>query len=154
MYTYIINAFNMLYVLFSSSKHLGPEENVASLKFGSQVIQGDFRQSLLDDDSTSYDMEKGYTRHMITDSNDQGIVVELGTISIINHLKLLLWDRDNRSYLYFVEVSVNLTQWERVVDHTEYNCRSWQHLYFPARSVKYIKVVGTHNTENKVRRTI
>lgn len=87
---------------------------------------------------------------MITDLNNQGIVVELGSISIINHLKILLWDRDNRSYFYFIEVSVNQTQWERVVDHTEYNCRSWQHLYFPSRAVRYIKLVGTHNTENKV----
>ena len=28
--------------------------------------------------------------------------------------------------------------------------RSWQFLYFPARVVKYIRVVGTHNTVNKV----
>lgn len=129
---------------------LWPGENVASQKFRSQVVQGEFRLALLDDDCTQYDMEKGYTRHMITDANDQGIIVELGTISIINHLKLLLWDRDNRSYFYFVEVSVNLTQWERVVDHTDYNCRSWQYLYFPARAVKYVKLVGTHNTENKI----
>lgn len=129
---------------------LWPGENVASQKFGSQVVQGEFRQALLDEDCSSYDMEKGYTRHMITDANDQGIIVELGTISIINHVKLLLWDRDHRSYFYFVEVSVNLTQWERVIDHTQYNCRSWQFLYFPARAVKYVKVVGTQNTENKI----
>ena len=28
--------------------------------------------------------------------------------------------------------------------------RAWQHLYFPARAVRYIKVVGTHNTVNRV----
>ncbi len=28
--------------------------------------------------------------------------------------------------------------------------RSWQFLYFPARVVKYIRIVGTHNTVNKV----
>lgn len=95
-------------------------------------------------------MEKGYTRHAITDANDQGIIVELGTTSIINHIKILLWDRDMRSYSYFVEVSVNQTQWDRVVDHSSYNCRSWQYIYFPARSVKFIKVIGTHNTVNKV----
>lgn len=129
---------------------LWPDENVASTKFGSQVIQGDFREPLLNENDSDYDMEKGYTRHMITDLNDQGIVVELGTISIINHIQILLWDRDARSYFYFIEVSVNQTQWERVVDHTNYNCRSWQQLHFPARAVRYIKLVGTHNTENKI----
>lgn len=79
-----------------------------------------------------------------------GIVVELGTISIINHMKILLWDKDVRSYSYYIEVSVNQTNWERVIDHTKYNCRSWQYLYFPSRAVRYIKLVGTHNTCNKV----
>lgn len=40
--------------------------------------------------------------------------------------------------------------WVRVVDHSKYLCRSWQELYFPARVVRFIRVVGTHNTVNKV----
>lgn len=41
-------------------------------------------------------MEKGYASHSINPTNPAngtGMVVELGTISIINHIKLLLWDR-------------------------------------------------------------
>lgn len=77
-------------------------------------------------------------------------MVELGTISIINHIKLLLWDRDIRSYSYYIETSVNQTTWDRVIDHTKYNCRSWQFLYFGSRAARYIKLVGTHNTCNRV----
>uniref|UniRef100_A0A1A9WPM9 F5/8 type C domain-containing protein n=1 Tax=Glossina brevipalpis TaxID=37001 RepID=A0A1A9WPM9_9MUSC len=95
-------------------------------------------------------MEKGYTRHCISDSNDSGIVVELGTICLINHVKILLWDRDNRAYSYFIEVSANQIQWDRIIDYSQYHCRSWQFLYFQARPVRYIKLVGTHNTVNKV----
>lgn len=124
--------------------------NVASAKLGSKTIQGELRDYLLDGDCVSYDMDRGYSRHAITDSNDSGIVVKLGTTRIINHIKVLLWDRDMRSYSYFIEVSVNQSQWDRVIDHTAYNCRSWQFLYFPARSVRFIKIVGTHNTVNKV----
>ena len=40
--------------------------------------------------------------------------------------------------------------WVRVVDHTRYHCRSWQYLYFPARVVRYIRIVGTNNTVNRV----
>lgn len=36
-----------------------PEENIASVKYGSRTIQGELRSVLLDDDNTSYDMEKG-----------------------------------------------------------------------------------------------
>ena len=40
--------------------------------------------------------------------------------------------------------------WVRVVDHTKYYCRSWQELYFPPRVARYIRIVGTYNTLNKV----
>lgn len=129
---------------------LWPEENVATEKFGSRTVLGECRAALLDGDTTTYDMEKGYTRHCITEQNDSGIIVELGNNCSINHIKMLLWDRDNRAYSYFIEVSVNQTHWERVIDYTQYYCRSWQYLYFPPRAVRYIKVVGTHNTVNKV----
>ncbi|XP_053674687.1 BTB/POZ domain-containing protein 9 [Anopheles nili] len=129
---------------------LWPEENVATPKFNSRTIHGDLRSALLDGDTISYDMEKGYTRHTISENGDSnGIIVELGKLFIINHIKVLLWDRDTRSYSYYVEVSVNQRNWERIVDHTKYYCRSWQFLYFPAQAVRYIRLVGTHNTVNK-----
>ncbi|EDW66145.1 BTB/POZ domain-containing protein 9 [Drosophila virilis] len=129
---------------------LWPEENVATAKYLSRCIQGECRSALLDGDVTSYDMEHGYTRHCITDSNDAGIVVELGTMCMVNHIRMLLWDRDSRAYSYFVEVSGNQQQWERVIDYSEYHCRSWQFLYFEARPVRYIRLVGTQNTVNRV----
>lgn len=84
----------------------------------------------------------------MTDSGNENIIVELGTISEINHIKLLLWDRDKRSYSYCIETSVDQSSWNRVIDFTEYYCRSWQFLFFPSQAVRYIKIVGTRNTEN------
>ncbi|CAG9585880.1 unnamed protein product [Danaus chrysippus] len=130
---------------------LVPEENVATPKRGARVISGDMRSALLDGNSDNYDMERGYTRHNISDAADNpGIVVRLATTTIINHIRLLLWDRDNRSYAYYIEVSVDQKDWVRVIDHSNYFCRSWQNLYFEPRVVQYIKVVGTSNTVNKV----
>lgn len=128
---------------------LWPEENIASAKFDSKTIEGDLRSCLLDGDTMSYDSERGFTRHAIKDAGERGILVELGTISIINHIKILLWDLDSRSYSYYVEVCVNRQNWDRVIDYQKYLCRSWQHLYFPPRAVKYIRLVGTHNTSNR-----
>ncbi|XP_072944054.1 BTB/POZ domain-containing protein 9 [Epargyreus clarus] len=128
-----------------------PEENVATPKRGARVVAGDMRSALLDGDTENYDMERGYTRHTISDAPDNpGIVVRLATTTIINHLRLLLWDRDNRSYAYFIEVSVDQKDWVRVIDHSNLFCRSWQNLYFESRVVQYIKIVGTSNTVNKV----
>ena len=39
------------------------EENVATPKHGAVVIQGDYKQALLDGDTKNYDMEKGFTRY-------------------------------------------------------------------------------------------
>lgn len=55
-----------------------------------------------------------------------------------------------RSYSYYIEVSMDEKDWVRIVDHTRYLCRSWQYMRFPERVVKYVRVVGTHNTVNRV----
>lgn len=61
---------------------------------GAKVVAGEMREALLDGDHLNYDMERGYTRHTIAD--EQGIIVRLGTPCIINHIRMLLWDRDLR----------------------------------------------------------
>lgn len=129
---------------------LVPNENVCSIRARSKVIAGELVEYLLDGEVVSYDMENGYSRHAILGPNDTGIIVKLGTPSIINHIRLLLWDRDLRSYSYYVEVSMEQKDWVRVIDYSRYPCRSWQELYFEKRVVQYIRVVGTHNTVNKV----
>lgn len=130
--------------------HLLEEENVAVSKLNAQVLKGEVRSALLDGDTTSYDMEKGYTRHSIDENEGKGIVVMLGMPCIVNHMRLLLWDKDLRSYSYYIEVSVDQKDWVRIVDYSQYYCRSWQHIYFTPRVVKYIRIVGTHNTVNRV----
>ena len=126
-----------------------PEENVAVPRHGACVLVGEVKSALLDGDSKNYDMERGFSRHPI-DDGDRGIVVKLGMPCIVNKINMLLWDRDQRAYSYYIEVSMDQTDWVRVVDHSTYHCRSWQYLYFPQRVVKFIRVVGTHNTVNKV----
>jgi len=126
------------------------EENIAVPRHGASVLVGEVKSALLDGDSKNYDMERGFSRHPIDESGDRGIVVKLGMPCIINRINMLLWDRDQRAYSYYIEVSMDQADWVRVVDHSGYHCRSWQFLHFPQRVVKYLRVVGTHNTVNKV----
>ena len=69
---------------------------MATPKHSACVIGGEVKSALLDGDTVNYDMERGFTRHLIDDNNDKGILVKLGMQCIINHFKMLLWDRDNR----------------------------------------------------------
>ncbi|XP_034384131.1 BTB/POZ domain-containing protein 9 isoform X1 [Cyclopterus lumpus] len=127
-----------------------PEENIATMKHGAQVMKGELKSALLDGDTQNYDLDHGFSRHPIEDDGRAGIQVKLGQASIINHVRLLLWDRDSRSYSYYIEVSMDELDWVRVADHSKYLCRSWQDLYFTPRVCRYVRIVGTHNTVNKV----
>jgi BTB/POZ domain-containing protein 9 len=126
------------------------DENIATLRHGAQVLRGEMKQALIDGDSTNYDLDRGFTRHPIDDTTSLGIVVRLGQPSIINCIRMLLWDRDMRSYSYYIEGSLDDKDYVRLVDHAHYLCRSWQNLRFSARVVRYIRIVGTHNTVNRV----
>ncbi|WAR18984.1 BTBD9-like protein [Mya arenaria] len=213
-----------------------PEENVATTRHGAQVIRGEMKAALLDGDTINYDLDRGFTRHLIDDNNGQGIVIKLSQPYIINTIKLLLWDRDQRSYSYYIEVSmddkdyergtvpsenvatiakkacviegvsrsrnalingdtrqydwdsgytchqlgsgaiivvsmflrlllwdcddrsycfyietsVDNTNWVMVTDKRNEPSKSWENVTFPMRPVAFIKIVGTHNTANEV----
>ncbi|KAM3876905.1 BTB/POZ domain-containing protein 9-like [Diretmus argenteus] len=129
-----------------------PEENIATMKHGAQVVKGELKAALLDGDTQNYDLDHGFSRHPIEEEGHgrSGIQVKLGQPSIINHIRLLLWDRDSRSYSYYVEASMDRLDWVRVIDHTNCLCRSWQNLFFQSRICRYVRVVGTYNTVNKV----
>ncbi|XP_002732994.1 BTB/POZ domain-containing protein 9-like [Saccoglossus kowalevskii] len=130
---------------------LSLEENVACMKHGGHVTHGEMPSALLDGDISNYDLDRGFTRHTIEEPcGKNSIVVKLGKACIINTIKLLLWDRDTRSYSYYIEISMDEEDWVRIVDHSRYMCRSWQTLYFDPRVAKYIRIVGVHNTVNKV----
>ncbi|XP_078068238.1 BTB/POZ domain-containing protein 9 [Mustelus asterias] len=120
------------------------------MKYGAQVIGGELKAALLDGDTQNYDLDHGFSRHPIDEDCRSGIEVKLGHASILNHIRMLLWDRDSRSYSYYIEVSMDELDWIRVIDHSHYLCRSWQNLFFSPRVCRYIRIVGTHNTVNKV----
>ncbi|XP_025418018.1 BTB/POZ domain-containing protein 9 isoform X3 [Sipha flava] len=132
---------------------LKPNLNIAHPSQGAQVMQGEMRSALLESDSTSHDHERGCTRHLINES-DGGIIIKLGDPSIINYIKMQLWDKDLRSYSYYIEVSMDLNDWVRVIDHSNYYCRSTQRLWIHTRVVQYIRIVGTNNTVNKCFHTV
>lgn len=132
-------------------------ENVASSKHGAKVILGVQKGSLLDGDHSNYNLDQGFTMHHIDSAgkgpegdSSSGIVVALDSPYIINNIRMLLWDKDTRAYSYYVEASVDQKKWFLLIDYRKNLCRSWQNLRFKARVMKYIRVIGTHNSVNKV----
>ena len=85
--------------------HIVPEENVATPQRDACTIEGQVKDVLLNGDTENYSGEQGYTTHTIARDHSKGIMVQLNHPYIVNCIRMLLWDRDNRSYSYFVQVS-------------------------------------------------
>ncbi|EPQ12397.1 BTB/POZ domain-containing protein 9 [Myotis brandtii] len=98
-----------------------PRENVATIADCASVIEGvsRSRNALLNGDTKNYDWDSGYTCHQL---GSGAIVVQLAQPYMIGSIRLLLWDCDDRSYSYYIEVSTNQQQWTMVADRTKVSC--------------------------------
>lgn len=81
-------------------------------------------------------------------SRERGTTIRLGSVTNIDRIELFLLE--GLSFRYYIEVSSNREKWDRVIDHTDYECRSRQFLHFPARAVQFIRLVITHATNDNV----
>ncbi|RZC37379.1 BACK, BTB, and/or F5 F8 type C domain containing protein, partial [Asbolus verrucosus] len=123
-----------------------PTENVASLEKNALVIEGYDRNEMLNGISKiDEDRQKGFTYHP---TGKGSIIVQLTQPYRISSMKMLLWDGDNRYYQYYIESSMNKIDWEMVVDRRKDKWKSWQEIKFSERPMIYIKITGTHNSEN------
>uniref|UniRef100_A0A158PB19 BTB domain-containing protein n=1 Tax=Angiostrongylus cantonensis TaxID=6313 RepID=A0A158PB19_ANGCA len=99
---------------------LTPNTNIATAQLGAVVISGEASNALL------------------SETGGQAIPQD-GDRSLTRHA---LGDNEG------IVVSMDRKDWVRVIDHTKYLCRSRQSLYFEPRVVRYIRIVGTHNSQS------
>lgn len=103
-----------------------PSFNVVTTALGAKLLKGFPRGFSFDiDSSKSYHATQGFVDHPISDK--EGIIVELGNVYFINHIRFLLWDLnyDQRSYAYYIEISVDGQNWTRVIDYTAPEIFCW-----------------------------
>ncbi|TKR66668.1 hypothetical protein L596_022928 [Steinernema carpocapsae] len=133
----------------TASTLLIPTANVATIPNNALVVEGvsRIRNCLINGDTNSYDWDNGYTCHQVGSGS---IAVQLPQPYLIDSLRLLLWDCDDRYYHYYVEVSIDQKNWVRVADKTEEQCRAWQLIRFEQRPVVFVRIVGTHNSANDI----
>uniref|UniRef100_A0A1I7ZJ69 F5/8 type C domain-containing protein n=1 Tax=Steinernema glaseri TaxID=37863 RepID=A0A1I7ZJ69_9BILA len=126
-----------------------PTSNVATIQNNALVVEGvsRLRNCLINGETNTYDWDNGYTCHQV---GSGAIAVQLPQAYLIDSLRLLLWDCDERYYQYYVEVSVDQKTWVRVADKTQEQCRAWQLIRFERRPVVFVRIVGTHNSANEV----
>lgn len=120
-----------------------PTFNVATEEMGAWGSHSE----LLNGNMTNYGGMHGFAAHDIP--NREYLLVRLSQPFVIDSLRLLLWDHNSRYYHYYVEFSLDNIKWTRVVDRTRKPARSWQNFCFNPIAVMFIKIAGTHNTENR-----
>ncbi|KAJ3647099.1 hypothetical protein Zmor_024640 [Zophobas morio] len=120
-----------------------PDKNVATPN-GARVISAVNPSILLNGDFRNYGGSSGFTAHTI---GSAGIIVQLTQPYMISTMKLLLFDKDNRNYRYFIETSLNKTDWELAADRRHEVSKSWQNLVFKERAVVYVRITGTYNSD-------
>ncbi|XP_050426645.1 BTB/POZ domain-containing protein 9-like [Adelges cooleyi] len=82
------------------------------------------------------------------DINGGTNMIKLDNPSFINYIGMLSdgGSINPRCYSYYIEVSMDQNDWIRVIDYSNYDCRSVQRLWFHPRLVRYIHIVGTKST--------
>ena len=127
-----------------------PLYNVATVEMSAIVVEGvsRTRNALLNGDVKNYDWDSGYTCHQLGSGD---ILIQLGQPYVINSMRLLLWDCDDRTYCFYIETSTNQKNWDIAVDKRNEHLRSWQTFTFNPRPVTFVRIVGTYNTANEVR---
>lgn len=103
----------------------------------------------------------GFTSHTICNDRQHqkfvnhrrepnSIIVKLSKVYLVNYIEMLLRDADQRSYSYYIDVSLDGTQYKRLIDRTTTYCRSWQFLHFSTHPVQFIKLVGTRDLDSSL----
>ena len=128
---------------------ISPKYNVATVERSATVLEGVSRNknSLLNGNVKDYDWDCGYTCHQLNSGN---ILIQLGQPYLIGNFRILLWDCDERTYSFYIETSINETDWDLVVDKRNERLQSWQSFNFEPRIISYIRIVGTFNSANEI----
>lgn len=128
---------------------VAPKLNVATIEKSAAVLEGVSRNknSLLNGNVKDYDWDCGYTCHQLGSGN---ILIQLGQPYLIDSIKILLWDCDERTYSFYIEASVNETDWTTIVDKKTERLQSWQTFSFELQPISFFRIVGTFNSANEI----
>lgn len=118
--------------------------NVALAGNGARATAPAAAPALIDGNVTNYDGGAGWASGRIPCE----MTVTLPKLYTLCEIRILLFDRDGRSYQYTLEVSPDGQNYVMLADRSKGAWRSWQVLQFAPQLVKCIRIKGLGNTAN------
>ncbi|KAG9511355.1 BTB/POZ domain-containing protein 9 [Fragariocoptes setiger] len=123
--------------------------NVATREYNVDLQRGRQKKDMIDSSERNYTV-RTCTNHTLGYSypgaRRECIQLAFGRPFIVNNIRMLLLDDGQRSFSYIIEVSTDGKNWSTIVDYSEYWCRSWQHLFFKERVVRYVRITGNRSS--------
>lgn len=127
-------------------------ENLALVARGAKIT-GDFlrrpgleAERLIDGNWPSYSGSNGFAAFYWPGH----FTIELPRIHTISRTDVLLWDLDDRTFRYQIEISTNGQDWQRVADKSQVESHSWQTDRFVPTPARFVRFQGLHNSANSL----
>lgn len=76
-------------------------------------------------------------------------MLQLSQPFVLDSMRLLLWDDDDRIYSYEINVSTDLVKWKTIA--RKRNESSWQNIKFEPIPVVFVRIMGISSSANNVR---
>lgn len=124
-----------------------PNYNVATTSLGAEVFEGLSPFNLLNGIVDQYDDSTGYTTQ---NTEKSCISIALNQPYIIDSMRLLLWDKEDCTYSFYIQTSTDCERWRTVADKRNERLKSWQEFKFSERIVEFIRITGTSSSLNHV----
>ena len=123
-------------------------ENIALLA-GSTTISGSRAGALTQAIDGVSDSATNYAYTLWSGSAKGYMTLDLQVTSAVSRIRLLNWDRDNRSHRYVIESSADGTNWSSCVDASAEDRQGWDDWAVSGAPIRYLKFTGLSNSVAK-----
>ncbi|XP_063916920.1 BTB/POZ domain-containing protein 9-like isoform X2 [Zophobas morio] len=108
------------------------DKNLATAEYNVKVISGMNTNMLFEEPENCKDGAYHHT------NDENGITIDLGVVKFFNNITMFI--KESYRCRYYIEVSTDLHNWQKVIDYSEYWCYHTQNLYFDQQKARYIRV--------------
>ena len=129
-------------------KHARSTRNLLLASDGAVATGGQRPEVIIDGISDAYDAGAGYATTNNNDPKEQ-FLITLKEPRDMTRIRMLLWDKDPRTFRYIISVSPDGKNFKKVQDNSKRESQSWQEVRFARQKVKVVAIKGVASSVNE-----